>query len=240
VPQPFADDLRRDSTLEESGRETVPQVVPSAAGHAGGFLPGPIYLSDEVMSPTQSTATVNNNGTAKATFYADGANKPAVLLPHIEGIPAELKDRPQWVCWRLEWKKARRKWDKPPINPRNGAYASHSDLTTWSSFADALAYYRSGKCEGLGFVFCTADPYCGIDLDDCRDRQTGQVAQWARAIVAELDSYCEISPSGTGLKIIVRAKLPGPGRRVPLGTGEVELYDQLRYFTVTGIPWRPE
>jgi primase-polymerase (primpol)-like protein len=184
------------------------------------------------------TAAPSTNGTGKAAFYSDAAHKPHVLLPHIDGIPAELKDRPQWVCWRLEWRK--KEWTKPPINPRTGHYASHSDLTTWTPFADALAYYRGGKCDGLGFVFCTADPFCGIDLDNCRDPQTGMVAVWARAIVAEIDSYCEVSPSGTGLKIIARGKLPGPGRRAALETGEVELYGELRYFTITGIPWRPE
>src|SRR5262249_59536187 len=64
----------------------------------------------------------------------------------------------------------------------------------------------------------------------CRDAQTGVIAPWAREIVAALDSYTEVSPSGTGLHSFVCGKLPLGGRR----HGRIEMYDRDRYFTVTG------
>ena len=89
----------------------------------------------------------------------------------------------------------------------------------------------SGGWDGLGFVFTAVDPYAGIDLDDCRDPETGEIAYWAQQIVGALESYTEVSPSGRGLHILVKAALPDHvGRK----QGAVEVYDALRYFAVTG------
>jgi len=63
----------------------------------------------------------------------------------------------------------------------------------------------------------------------------GKVKPWAQGIVERFsDSYMEISPSGRGLKIWARGRLPQnlPGARV--GDGQIEIYDHGRYFTVTG------
>ena len=83
---------------------------------------------------------------------------------------------------------------------------------------------------GIGFVFTADDPFVGVDLDHCRDPETGEVEPWAQEIVDELDSYTEVSPSKTGLHSIVNGKLPPGGRR----KGRVEMYEAGRYFTVTG------
>jgi hypothetical protein len=66
--------------------------------------------------------------------------------------------------------------------------------------------------DGVGFVFTESDPFCGVDLDACVDPKTGGVASWAEGIVRELDSYAEFSPSGTGLHVLLRAKLPSRGQ----------------------------
>ena len=84
--------------------------------------------------------------------------------------------------------------------------------------------------SGVGFVFTEDDPYAGIDIDKCRNSETGEIDQWARKIVDALDSYTEISPSGTGLHIFVKATLPGPNNR----KGPLEMYESGRYFTLTG------
>ena len=69
-----------------------------------------------------------------------------------------------------------------------------------------------------------------MDLDGCLDPKTGELEGWARQIVEELDSYTEISPSGTGVHILIRATLPeGRNRK-----GRFEAYDRGRYFTVSG------
>jgi len=81
-----------------------------------------------------------------------------------------------------------------------------------------------------------------VDLDDCRDPETGVLEPWAADAVATLNSYTEVSPSGTGVKVFVRSVLPAGGR----SGGHFEFYDRQRYFTLTGKrlpntppPWRP-
>jgi primase-polymerase (primpol)-like protein len=49
-------------------------------------------------------------------------------------------------------------------------------------------------------------------------------------MIRRFGSYTELSPSGAGVHILIKAKLSGKGRR----TGQIELYDSGRYFTVTG------
>ena len=82
--------------------------------------------------------------------------------------------------------------------------ASSTDPATWSSFDEVVTAYEAGGFDGIGFVFTKGDPYCGIDLDDCRDPSRVRSRPWAQAIIDELASYTEVSPSGTGVHIIVR------------------------------------
>ena len=78
-------------------------------------------------------------------------------------------------------------------------------------------------------MFSEGDPYVGIDVDNCRDQRTGALNEIAQNIVQMLQSYTEISPSGTGIHIFCRGTLPPGARR----KGTVEMYNQGRYFTVT-------
>jgi AAA domain-containing protein/primase/DNA polymerase family protein len=121
--------------------------------------------------------------------------------------------------------------------------ASTTDPATWLTLEAALALAAAESMAGVGFVFTADDPYTGIDLDECRDAATGAIQPWAQRLIERLASYTEVSPSGTGVHIIVQAKLPGGGRKQsrPGGVGAVEVYDQKRYFTVTGqvVPETP-
>ncbi len=141
---------------------------------------------------------------------------------------AELAGLPQWVVWRTETRDG--KPTKVLVNPKTGTHASSTDPRTWSTYDHAREL--SPNYDGVGFVFWPADPYTGIDLDHCF-HEDGELAPWAREIVDTLDSYTEYSPSGNGLHIWIRATLP-PGRR---RKGNVEMYDQGRYFTITGRPF---
>lgn len=163
-------------------------------------------------------------------------------------VPQELKLRPQWVAYALianDDSIGRPK--KVPINPHTGKPASTTDLMSWGGFDDAITAVEQHNLAGIGFVFSSGDPYVGIDLDDAIDleatagRGTGRIKTWAETTVSRFAklAYVEISPSGTGLHIITRGKLPGPGgkRSVEEGgkvVGAVEMYDRERFFTVTG------
>ena len=148
---------------------------------------------------------------------------PRILPVKAENIPGELKVRPQWVLWKAVGDKP----DKVPYSARSGRRASSTDLLMWSTFQEALEAYESGEYAGVGFVFSSADPYTGIDLDDCVDGD-GEIALWALEIVRYFDSYTELSATGTGLHIIVRGNVPNRRK------DEVEVYSSKRFFTVTG------
>jgi putative DNA primase/helicase len=151
------------------------------------------------------------------------------LIP--ENIPDQLTERPQWVCWRLETRDG--KTTKVPYTPGTQRRASSTDLMTWATFEEALTAYEAGEppYEGIGFVFCSADPFVGVDLDDCRNRQTGEVEPWAQKIISDAsEGYVEASPSKTGVHIIVEGRVRDGGIR----RGPVEMYSRDRFFTITG------
>jgi putative DNA primase/helicase len=133
--------------------------------------------------------------------------------PIIENVPKQLTERPQWVCWRREMRDG--KPTKVPYTPGTERRASTTDLMTWRTFSEALEAYEAGEppYDGIGFVFCSADPFVGIDLDDCRDPKSGHVELWALKIADRVqEGYVEASPSGTGVHIIVEGTVRDGGR----------------------------
>ena len=120
-------------------------------------------------------------------------------------------------------------------NPHTGGFADSTEPASWGMFEEAVAACRQdADLAGVGFVFTTDDPYCGVDLDDCVDPETGELKPWGASIVDRLDSYTEVSPSGRGVKVFARAVKPGDRCRKAHHDGEVEMYDRARFFTVTG------
>src|SRR4051812_42402811 len=145
------------------------------------------------------------------------------------GLPRALVARPQWVCWRYEERDGN--WTKVPYNASTSLRASSTNPATWASCAEAVAAYQQGTYAGVGFVFSPSDPYTGIDLDKCRDPDSDTVAPWAREIITTMESYTEITPSATGVHILVEGTLPVGGRKKTT----VEVYDRGRFFTMTGV-----
>src|SRR5215208_3002660 len=139
-----------------------------------------------------------------------------------------IRDLRQWVCWRSQERDG--KLTKIPYSPLTGSRASSTNPDTWASYSEAVAAYRDGGYNGLGFVFTKEDEFVGVDLDHCLHPEAGEIEDWAREIIDELDSYTEISPSGTGVHILLRATLPDGRNR----KGPVEIYSHSRYFTVSG------
>ncbi len=154
---------------------------------------------------------------------------------------AELISHPQWVCWRYkEITKAdgTTKRTKPPVNPHVGGGASHSDPKTWGSFERALVFAMTRKLPGVGFVLAERDEFTDIDLDKCRDPSTGEIEPWACAILDLRETYAEVSPSGTGIRLIARGKVEHATKCDP---AHVEIYGKQRYLTITGehLPGAP-
>ena len=139
-----------------------------------------------------------------------------------------MRDLKQWLCWRQEVREG--KPTKVPYSPATGRRASSTKPETWTGYQEALRACKEQGYGGIGFVFTPEDDLCGVDLDDCLNPETGEIEGWAQEVIEELDSYTEISPSGTGVHILVRGELPkGRNRK-----GRFEVYDRGRYFTVTG------
>ena len=163
-----------------------------------------------------------------------------LISPITENIPEQLAERPQWVCWRLETRDG--KPTKVPYTPGTERRASSTDLMSWAPFEEALAAYEAGEppYDGIGFVFCSADPFVGIDLDKCRDAKSGEVAPWAQSIISRVrEGYVEASPSDTGIHIIVEGTARGGRMRKKVRlkgkvVGEIEVYGHGRFFTITG------
>ena len=156
----------------------------------------------------------------------------SAIVPAPDSIPESLRARDQWICWREQDRDG--KPTKVPVEPTDGSYASATDPETWHSFETAHEFVQDADVAGLGYVFIEDGPFVGVDLDDCRDPTTGDVSEWAASIIHRLDSYTEVSPSGTGFHVLVEGSLPqGRNRK-----GDVELYETARFFTVTGDRYR--
>lgn len=154
-------------------------------------------------------------------------------------IPAALIARDQWVtwCWEGEPNPGTGKRNKVLKNPRTGYNADSTNPKTWASFDVASRAAIARGHAGVGFVFTADDPLIGIDLDGCRDPETGALAEWAREAIVALDSYTEVSPSLTGVKVFVEGDIP-KNLKVQHAHGEgtgIEFYRTERYFTVTGM-----
>ena len=152
---------------------------------------------------------------------------PAALV-HLTEIKA-------WVIWRKEIRN-----DKPTKPPRQVQpphhNASSGDPTTWSTYEKAASVVSVLRpWQGIGFNLMGSS-IIGIDLDKCVDDE-GHIAAWAWEIIERCASYAEISPSGTGVRIIGQSKSNTPVtmlQAMPNG-GRMEIYCNCkRYLTITG------
>lgn len=153
----------------------------------------------------------------------------------LANIPAELQQLKQWVVWRYI-SRADGKYSKVPANALTGANASVTNSADWNHFATAVNTYNSiggsGRWHGIGMAFCSAmSNYAGVDIDDAHGDENLLRAH-RRVIQAFMPyGYCEYSPSGKGLHIIVKGRIEGRRKH------GVEAYSDARFFTFTGHVW---
>lgn len=148
-----------------------------------------------------------------------------------EAIPDELKELPQWCCFKLQQRGD--KLTKIPMNPYDGTLGKSNDESTWADFDTALAAIDNFNFDGLGFYFKA--PYFGIDIDGVKeeieryfndDHDDNIVSEF----IEMMESYSEMSISGKGIHIIAKGELPDGARR----RGNIEMYDSGRFFVMTG------
>jgi hypothetical protein len=167
--------------------------------------------------------------------------------------PVEIRDIPalagltdpkhvRWVAWDYEWIPGRNgkhgKWTKVPKQP-DGRNARSNDPKTWHSYDDIWPLVARGQFGGIGLMLLglPGDFLAMVDLDDCRDPQTGTFIPWTERLIHDSGSYAEITPSGCGARLIGSAAEIGKIHRRkthPKG-GAFELFiDCERFVTVTG------
>jgi hypothetical protein len=156
---------------------------------------------------------------------------PAFASRVLANCPAELRELPIWVAWRRDIRNGEP--TKIPVNPYTGGNAQTNNPSTWASMQDALDRCERDRLAGVGFCASADNPFCGIDFDHCVE-PGGQIAADVLAEVDALASYGEVSPSGTGVHVYLRGKLPPGGCRFEATEPHIEFYDRGRFFTFTG------
>jgi hypothetical protein len=150
------------------------------------------------------------------------SNLPLALQP--------LTQHKNWVNW-IAIPTEDGKTTKPPINPitRNGAMPNNPN--TWATYQQAIDAVDKYDFEGVGFMCYPPNiKLVGVDLDGCME--SGNLTKFASEIVEMLPCYWEVSPSGRGLHGYMLGELPkGKRRNDNLG---IEMYQEGRYFTITG------
>lgn len=159
--------------------------------------------------------------------------------PHLADPLAGLKALPQWVLWRLEQYDGEPKPRKIPYDPKRLQRADTTNPTTWASFETATTIATINPEFRIGFVFTLNDPYIFVDLDGCRDPDTGEYNDEATHICTRLfpGVAAEISQSGTGLHLIMRGDKTQFGNRRNKWGGRFEFYQNNRFVAIAGNEW---
>ena len=205
-----------------------------------GFLPTYLAgladnISPGITSPLGPSATAHS---AKATLVAPASRAlpPVPAYPPFIGLPSlpallKLATLPQWIAWKYIAKPGEPKARKVPFDPTTGRRAKSDDPATWGSYAKAAGHAKRQNMPGVGFMLSPDDGLTGIDLDDCRDRVTGELEPWAAEVVAFAETYTEVSPSGGGIRLFALGKV---AKATAMKAAGVEIYGGGRYLTVTG------
>ena len=104
------------------------------------------------------------------------------------------------------------------------------------TFDDALAAYRRGEFDGVGF--CLGDGWAGIDLDHATEPDMS--AEMHRSVdghlrtLYDVNAYIEVSPSGKGFKVIGRADRMGGEVNFAALPPVKTTWHGARFFAITG------
>lgn len=147
-----------------------------------------------------------------------------------------MRERKQWLVWKLEQKPGDKKPRKVPYyaggGRRVGDQGSDADRARLVDFDAIVARLRKGKVEGVGFAFLPGDGLIGIDIDG-QLQEGGAPTARAAAIIEACASYTEYSPSGKGVHIIVA----GESETFKSNDIGLEVFCGRQFFTVTASPF---
>jgi len=159
-------------------------------------------------------------------------------------VPEILKELPNWIVWKYETRYGAE--TKVPYDAKaNGNHirAKSNDSVTWSRFdrAAQVADILSGNdYDGIGFML-QGSQFVGFDFDGVLS--DGEAEPYVLDILGKLGNpYCEITPSGKGLRTFAEYPLALPAGKRKFsrninGKYGAEIYSGSeggRYLTVTG------
>lgn len=124
-------------------------------------------------------------------------------------IPALLRDKKQWLVWRLVQRPDEPKPRKVPFyvngQPRQGAQGTPEDIALMGTFNEAVHAIKTRGYTGLGFAPVSGGGVVALDFDSC---VVDGVITDSRIEALIADTYAEFSPSGTGLHAFYAGDLP--------------------------------
>lgn len=150
----------------------------------------------------------------------------------IDNIPLALRQEPRWLVWKAGPVKPDGKFGKVPVDPATGHNLTGDVSSQCMTFDKAVAALSTGHFSGLGF-HPKGSRFIVGDIDRVVGA-SGSIAPWALEDIGGLATYCEVSPSGTGLRWVAEGTKPGP--KTNNHAQGCELYDgsSSQFLTITG------
>lgn len=161
-------------------------------------------------------------------------------------IPESLRKLKCWCVWFKNEK------GKIPVNARTLKLARVNDETTYSTYEEALATYerfkdnQEHKLEGLGFIFNKKiSNVVGVDIDykekfkDTFESVSKDIVDIATNNDLNTNIYIESSQSSKGVHILLVGSLKASTDALTYKNRKdnLEIYDDLRFFALTGKTW---
>ena len=171
---------------------------------------------------------------AAGVTTADPNSVPVPLKVVADRIPVALRKLNRWVLWRYVLKHG--KWTKVPHSAKDGHMADATNHANGAPFDKAWRAYLSHPARWSGVGFMLGEGIGGVDVDDCRDPVTGMLNERGQKLSQRFAAtYAEVSPSGTGFKVLVDLTDDASLYSVSISKDGLELYGGKRYFTITGV-----
>lgn len=194
-------------------------------------------VEDAPASPTEERVSTlpeqDEMGQKQVAFTPSASHARSIMAPP----PEFLRTKTIWVGWRWEVDEEGKRTKVPHIADLLGTRkASHSDPSTWRTYAYAVAAYEKSQTwekpkpfDGIGFM-CDGT-FTFLDQDHCRNPETGAIDEAAMERARQVNSYTEPSVSGHGLHTYAEGTVLADRKYQG-----VEMYSHTRFCVYTGCP----
>lgn len=148
---------------------------------------------------------------------------------NFDNIPQEVKEKALFCLWTYSSTKT-----KIPIDPHTLKFGNSADKTKFDKFENVVNKTNDKYGLGIG-VF---NNMSAIDIDHVVD-ENGEINEKAQDIIDKINSYTEFSPSGTGIRILLKCNdgFSYDKEKYYIKHDDLEIYVSgmtKRFLTVTG------